>query len=262
MGTPPWRRSLMRWVIVLGALVVGMFAPACASAPEEPEGFCYSDSHCPASTPVCDDGRGMCTLPCASSADCAELRAQTSCNLRTASCDVPCTTDQPAFFACVAGERAFCELDSSLSCSICPDRCSRAEYCDVDVCVARAAAGEPCTSDSGCLDGRCTSAGVCSVAHGEACTPETCAGTCAERYDGSTLCITQPGCPAGCAESTAGGLEWTCVRYETYSACVPLERCIWQDTCGTFREATCGQSCRSGGGCWTYCVPNPISTDD
>lgn len=248
-----------RW---LPFLMVTCALSACGSP--EPESECFSSADCGPETPVCSPagsaGR-LCSHECATTADCADLALQTSCDTGVGLCAPPCTSDSVGEFACVDGERVYCEDDPTLSCAICPNACGVGSYCDGMACQPLHAAGDACTQDSQCASRACTDAGQCSLAQGEACTPENCEGACAERHSGETLCI-RSRCPANCAESTAGGLEWYCARYDSYEACVPLESCIWRASCSTFVDATCGQACRSGGGCWTYCVPNEISTDD
>ena len=239
--------------------IAGWMLAACASEPA-PESACYGSDECGATTPVCSYG-GTCTRSCTTSADCSDLALQTPCDRWAGNCAEPCTEDAIGSYACVDGERVYCGEDTTLSCAICPDVCGAGSFCDGSACQPRRATGEACRQSFECSSGACTGAGRCSAAQGEACTAETCAGVCAERASGATHCILSS-CPSDCAERTDGGLEWYCARYDSYQACVPLERCIWQGGCSTFLDSTCGQSCRSGYGCWTYCVPDVISTDD
>lgn len=253
----------MRMKAFLSFLVIGTSMGAgCTSAPA-PESVCYGDSDCGPETPDCefaaDSSLNRCTRACTTSSDCGDLEMQTVCDLGM--CAAPCTGDAVGLYACVSGERVYCDDDPTLTCDICPGACGAGSYCAGTTCEPRRAAGEACSSDVECSSSSCTAAGQCSAAQGEPCTPESCDGVCAERPSGETMCI-RSRCPSDCQDSTAGGLEWYCARYETYEACVPLVSCIWESPCGTFVDATCGQSCRSGGGCWTYCVPNVISTDD
>lgn len=251
----------MRHALVPALIALGIHVVAGCASPQPPEASC-SGSECTAdSTPTCSPLSRTCTHACTGSADCADLTTQTTCDALDSLCAAPCTGDSVGLYACRSGERVYCADDATLSCAICPGACGAGTFCDGTACQPRRASGEACTEDQQCTGSACTSAGRCSVAQGEACTDETCEGVCAlGSAAGTSYCI-RSRCPSDCAESTAGGWEWTCARYETYEACVPMESCIWEGGCSAFMDATCGQSCRSGGGCWTYCVPNVISTD-
>lgn len=249
------------------AMLMGSMTVGCATIP--PESDCAwtgwagdSAPECSPETPMCTP-EGTCSHACTASADCADLVMQTTCDEDRGSCALPCTADSRSNFVCRGGERLYCrdDLTSSLPCSVCPNVCGSGSFCDGSACQAQRAAGEPCATDVECASYACTDAGLCSVAQGEACSDADCDGVCASRPSGERLCI-RSRCPSDCAESMAGGLEWYCARYESYEACVPLERCVWQGGCSSLADSTCGQSCRSGGGCWTYCVPDVISTDD
>lgn len=241
-----------------GLAAATFLAFGCASTP--PESACFEPAECAPDTPLCSP-RGVCSRGCNSDADCKDLEQQTQCDSAERLCTVPCTGDVMGQYACVDGRRSYCRQDESLSCTLCPGKCGAGTYCDGEACQPQRGAGEPCAANAECEGRTCTDAGQCSVEQGEPCTPESCDGVCATRGGGDTMCIRWR-CPSDCADRTDGGLEWYCRGYDTYEACVPLERCIWQGGCSTFAESTCGQSCQPGGGCWTYCVPNEISTDD
>ncbi|MBZ0115474.1 MAG: hypothetical protein K8H88_00665, partial [Sandaracinaceae bacterium] len=184
----------------------------------------------------------------------------TSCDLGVRMCTLPCTADEPASYACIGGERVFCATDPSLPCTACPGVCTADQFCDATAtCTPKRAAGEPCVTADECLSNDCMPTGTCAVGQGEPCTPATCDGACAMSPSGETFCIRR-GCPANCEAMTTGGYQWTCVSYwdQTYTYCVPLEDCIWQDPCATFANSTCGQSCGTTGRCITYCVPDEL----
>jgi hypothetical protein len=248
----------MRGWLVLGVLS-SLSLTGCDNGPA-PEGFCTQPADCPPETPLCATSRFTCTHHCRSSAECEDLIAQTTCDSRSNTCDGPCTGDALGVFACVEGDRIYCTDDPTLSCAICPNVCGTTSFCDGTSCQPRRAADEPCTANDQCSSAACTAGGRCSALQGEACTADSCDGVCAEAPSGDTFCI-RSRCPSDCASSTAGGFEWYCAQYISYQACVPRETCVWEAPCSTFLNATCGQSCRSGAGCWTYCVPNEISND-
>lgn len=240
------------------ALWMGSGAMGCgSSAPgPDPDGTCVTDDECTAATPVCGID-GHCTRECTADAECADLADRSVCDRVTGECSGPCTENALRQYVCDGGVRRYCSEDASLPCETCG--CTPGSFCGATTCEPLREGGEVCGAHQQCLSAACTPAARCSVQQGEECTDSICDGVCAARPDGTTHCI-RPQCPSDCDERTDGGLEWTCAHYETYEACVPVESCTWESPCSTFVDATCGQSCSAT--CWTYCVPNAISTDD
>lgn len=212
----------------------------------------------------CDSTPESTVRSCATDGDCAVFADTPYCDRAAAVCMAPCTGDRVRLYVCVDGRPMYCEDDMALPCTVCTDVCGVGMYCDegTSSCAPQKDPGMPCVSANECTTSSCTASGVCGVEQGESCTSETCEGTCARGTDGSTYCIRR--CSGrSCTESTAGGYTWYCIRfgYDTPAPayCVPGERCIWEGSCSTFEDSTCGQACPPEG-CYTYCVPDALET--
>lgn len=264
------------WFVGLALLV-----SACASEPP-PEGECTGttfdgspaeDPSCSSITPICasvgpPDYSRRCTARCASDADCEYGGTHTSCDPMSRLCNAPCTEDRVGLFACVDGERQYCESDASLPCTICNLSCAFTSYCDTATmaCVPRRATGATCSTSDQCASFSCFG-GVCAARQGEVCTPETCDGACAMTSDGTAYCV-QNRAPDNCNTRTDLGLRWRAITYSRSTGdtvqCFPIETCSWEGSCRTFQGGRCGQSCggSGGGGCFTFCIPSELYPGD
>ena len=219
----------------------------------------------------------ICTVPCASNADCP-AGAYLECGVLADGsrvCVPECYLNSglPGF-ACVDGVPTACELLGDEHCESCG--CAAGLTCLTGTaCVPPSDVGGPCDADDDCVSNNCsTFAGVCRVRLGTPCTTSDC-DYCLAGWYCSRECRSETGCQGGrclgeldavgrftgvyycrppCQLGAAGPCPDDC-EYHTdaqyyYCACS-------HTTCvGTHAPHTIGQFCRSDAQCPrpAYCL--------